>query len=232
LPKKKQIQLELTYTPEELGEDIVLAVGDQQQNIKLEGGQEIVWNVDPTTQWGNFYLCGPEFNRFDRSSTIEADLEHAPLRKGGEWREVDSDQMTLPIGIIRDYYLMQYIESPKAQDLLLDVASGNGIEVFVNGSSVMKHLNSYRCKHRAEKLLIHLNKGKNQVILRVYNRFEKEIPLMLRPAEKQVIYKQKVTLQLSKEELQQENLRLKVYRPQLATRHTDTELHNLSIKVK
>jgi alpha-L-fucosidase len=160
----------------------VTAAGDQQQNIKLEGGQEIVWNVDPTTQWGNFYLCGPEFNRFDRSSTIEADLEHAPLRKGGEWREVDSDQMTLPIGIIRDYYLMQYIESPKAQDLLLDVASGNGIEVFVNGSSVMKHLNSYRCKHRAEKLLIHLNKGKNQVILRVYNRFEKEIPLMLRPA--------------------------------------------------
>ena len=232
LPKKKQIQLELTYTPEELGEEIVLAVGDKQQIIKLEGGKEIIWTIDSTTQWGKFYLCGPEFNRFDRSSTINADLEHAPLRKGGEWREVESNQMTLPIGIIRDYYLMQYIESSKAQNLLLDVAAGNGIEVFVNGTSVMKHLNPYRCKHRVEKLLVHLNKGKNQIILRAYNRFEKETPLMLRPAEKQTVYKQKVTLSISEKELNQENLRLKVYRPKLATQHSDTELHNLNIKVK
>ena len=219
LPKKNTKKVELTYTPEELGDEISM----NDQLVKLEGGKAIILKVDPKTTWGKRYICGPEFNLFDRASTIEADLNTVPLRKGGVWKEIAEEKMTLPVKLINDYYIMQDVESPKAQDILLDVASGNAIELYVNGVSVLKHNNPYRCKYREEKALVHLNKGKNQIILRVYNRFENEITFLLRPSAEQVIYKQNVNLDVPAD-------RIKIRRTGLATLHTDTELHNLRVK--
>ena len=218
--KKNTKKVELTYTPEELGDEISL----NDQLVKLEGGKTITLQVDPKTQWGMRYICGPEFNLFDRASTIEASLEKTPLRKkGGAWKEVSKEKVTLPVNLIEDYYMMQMVESPKAQDVLLDVAAGNAIELFVNGVSVMKHNNPYRCKYREEKVLVHLEKGTNVILLRAYNRFEKETSLLLRPSAEQVIYKQNVTLNAPANQV-------KVRRTGLATQHTDTELHNLRVK--
>jgi alpha-L-fucosidase len=220
LSKKNATKVELTYTPEELGDEITL----NDQAVKLEGGKAITLKVDPKTTWGKRYICGPEFNLFDRASTIEASLEKTPLRKkGGAWKEVNEEKITLPVNLIEDYYLMQTVESPKAQDILLDVAAGNAIELFVNGVSVMKHLNPYRCTYREEKVLVHLEKGTNVIVLRAYNRFEKETSLLLRPSAEQVIYKQNVTLDAPAD-------RVKVRRTGLATQHADTELHNLIVK--
>ena len=218
--KKNTKKVELTYTPEELGDEITL----NDQLVKLEGGKAITLQVDPKTQWGKRYICGPEFNLFDRASTIEASLEKTPLRKkGGAWKEVTEEKITLPVNLIEDYYLMQMVESPKAQDILLDVAAGNAVELFVNGVSVMKHLNPYRCKYREEKVLVHLEKGTNVIVLRAYNRFEKETSLLLRPSVEQMIYKQTISLDAPAD-------RVKVRRTGLATQHTDTELHNLRVK--
>ena len=220
LPKKKTTKVELTYTAEELGDEISL----NGQLVKLEGGKAITLKVDPKTQWGKRYVCGPEFNLFDRASTIEASLEKTPLRKkGGAWKEVSEEKITLPVNLIEDYYLMQTVESPKAQDILVDVAAGNAIELFVNGVSVMKHLNPYRCTYREEKVLVHLNKGTNVIVLRAYNRFEKETSLLLRPSAEQVIYKQNLVLDAPAD-------RVMVRRTGLATQHADTELHNLVVK--
>ena len=219
LPKKNTTKVELTYTPEELGKEITM----NEQAVTLKGGKAITLKIDPKTQWGKRYVCGPEFNLFDRASTIEANLNKVPLRKGGEWKEVTEEKITLPVNIIEDYYLMQTVESPKEQDILLDVAAGNGIELFVNGTSVMKHLNPYRCKYREEKVLVHLKKGTNQLVLRAYNRFEKETTLMLCPSLEQMIYRQSVVLNTPTD-------RVKVRRTDLATQHTDTELHNLQVK--
>ena len=219
LPKKNATKVELTYTPEELGKEITL----NDQLVTLEGGKAVTLKIDPKTQWGKRYICGPEFNLFDRASTIEADLNTVPLRKGGIWREISEEKTTLPVGLINDYYIMQDIVSPKAQDILLDVAAGNAIELYVNGISVMKHINPYRCQYREEKVLVHLNKGTNQIILRVYNRFEKETTFLLRQSAEQVIYKQNVTLETPTNQIT-------VRRTGLATQHTDTELHNLRVK--
>ena len=220
LPKKKTTKVELTYTAEELGDEITL----NGQLVKLEGGKAITLKVDSKTQWGKRYICGPEFNLFDRASTIEASLEKTPLRKkGGTWKEVSEEKITLPVNLIEDYYLMQTVESPKAQDILVDVAAGNAIELFVNGVSVMKHLNPYRCTYREEKVLVHLEKGTNVILLRAYNRFEKETSLLLRPSAEQVIYKQNIVLDAPAD-------RVMVRRTGLATQHADTELHNLLIK--
>ena len=216
--KKNTSKVELTYTPEELGKEISM----NDQVVKLEGGKAITLKVDPKTQWGKRYMCGPGGSLFDGSSTISTDLEKSPVRRS-KWQEIEKDQMTFPTNILCSYYVLQEVESPKAQDILMDVAAGNGIEVFVNGKSIMKHINPYRCKYREEKVLVHLEKGKNQIVVRMYNRFEKETGFLLRPSAEQVIYKQHVNLNTPAEHV-------KVRRTDLATQHTDTELHNLIVK--
>ena len=87
----------------------------------------------------------------------------------------------------------------------------------------MKHLNPDRCKYREEKVLVHLKKGMNQIVVRMYNRFEKETSFLIRPSAEQVIYKQNVSLNKPTD-------CVKVRRTGLATQHTDTELHNLQVK--
>ena len=216
--KKNTSKVELTYTPEELGKEIAM----NDQIVKLEGGKAITLKVDPKTQWGKRYMCGPGGSLFDGSSTISTDLEKSPVRRS-KWQEIEKDQMTFPTNNLCSYYVLQEVESPKAQDILMDVAAGNGIEVFVTGKSIMKHINPYRCKYREEKVLVHLEKGKNQIEVRMYNRYEKETGFLLRPSAEQVIYKQNVNLNTPAE-------RVKVRRTDLATQHTDTELHNLIVK--
>ena len=61
----------------ELGKEIELTTSgnDKAQLVKLEGGKAITLKIDPKTKWGKRYICGPEFNLFDRASTIEASMD-------------------------------------------------------------------------------------------------------------------------------------------------------------
>lgn len=96
----------------------------------------------------------------------------------------------------------------------------------------MKHLNPYRCKFREEKVLLHLQKGVNQIVLRLYNRFEKETGYLLRPSEEQVVYKQRYIYTVPDKDKKQSAIKLQVKQNNLPTQHTDTELHNLTIRIK
>ena len=139
------------------------------------------------------------------------------------------EKAMFPSNILESYFLMQQVESPKAQDILVDVGAGNGIEIYLNGKSVMKHLNPYRCKFREEKVLLPLQKGSNQIVVRIYNRFEKETGYLLRPSAEQVIYKQKFTLpQVAKGKVHT----VVVKQNNLPSIHKDTELSNLKVEAK
>lgn len=233
IPKKGQIPLELTYTSQEKGTEISMTISGSEnaQLLKLDNGKAIKLSIAPGTQWGKRYLCGPSFSVFDSPSTLTTSLSQPPVRKG-TWKEIGQEQMMFPANIIEAYYVMQEVESPKAQDILLDVAAGNGIELYVNRTSVMKHANPYRCKYREEKVLVHLEKGTNQLVLRLFNRFEKETGFLLRPSAEQVIYRQEALLRVPEDALKQTNLSVKIRRTGLPTPHADTELHNLNLRVR
>ena len=111
----------------------------------------------------------------------------------------------------------------------MEIGAGNGVEVYLNGESIMKHLNPYRCQFRQEFVLLPLKKGKNQILLRLYNRFEKETGYLLRPAKEQTVYKQIFSLP---ETTKSKMHTITVRQHNLASKHADTELSNLQIQVK
>lgn len=221
-------ELEFTYTPQESGKELLVEVDGTPYTVTLNAGKAQALNVSPKTVWGQRYLCGPGSSLFDAPATINTSLEKVPVKKG-EWKEVAEEKAMFPANILESYFLMQYVESPKAQDVLVDVGAGNGIEVYLNGKSVMKHLNPYRCTFREEKVLLPLQKGNNQIVIRLYNRFEKETGYLLRPSTEQVVYKQKFVLP---QVAQGKNHTIVVRQNNLPAIHKDTELSNLEVRAK
>ena len=220
--------LELTFTPQEVGKEIDITVDGIPHTVKLEAANAQSLKTAKGTTWGKRYICGPGSGLFDAPATLNTTLDKAPVRKG-TWQEVSEEKKMFPCNILESYYVMQEVESPRAQDVLVDVGAGNGIEVFLNGKSVLKHLNPYRCKFREEQVLLPLRKGKNQIVLRVYNRFEKETGYLLRPSAEQILYKQRFTLP---EALQGKEHSIVVRQSNLPSSHTDTELSNLRLQAR
>ncbi|MDD6890590.1 MAG: alpha-L-fucosidase [Bacteroidales bacterium] len=220
-------RLTLQYTPQEVGKEVEVTVDGKTCTVKLEGGKSCTLPVAGLA-WGERYLCGPGSSVFDGPSVLHTDLQKAPVRRGS-WQAVAKEQDEFQANILQTYFVLQEVESPKAQDVLLEVGAGNGIEVYLNGESVMKHLNPYRCTFRAEQLLLPLQKGKNQIVLRAYNRFEKKTGYLLRLAAEQVVYQQVVELP---EAATGASHTLTVRQKGLPSQHTDTELANLRILLK
>ena len=175
----------------------------------------------PGTAWGSLYLCGPKHTSFDAPA--------APETERNGWKKLDADSGTVACKPFETYYLMQEVESPRQQRVIAEIGAGNGIEVCVNGVSIMKHLNPYRCSFRKEQVAIPLRKGKNCIVIRLYNRFENRFGYLFRTAEKPVTYKQEITLP---EILNGKSHTVTVKPHKPASPHTDAELSNLRIRLR
>lgn len=221
-------QLELIYTDQEKGKSLEIELDEKTYNVKLNSGKTSSLQVAEGTVWGKQYVCGPEEKIFHASKDIMADLDNPPV-KNKNWKEVSTDKHTFDANPNDTYYVLQEIESPKDQNIIIEAGAGNGIEIYLNGKSIMKHLNPYGCNFKTEKILIPLQKGNNRIIMRIYNRVGRNISYILRKSKDQTIYKQDLTLpEMSKKK----NHKLTVRQTGLPSQNDDTELSNLRIRLR
>lgn len=152
-------EVELIYTQQEEGKEIDLTIDGKIYTLKLENGKPEPLPMVPNTHWGKYYLCGPSAELFDAPSQLEFAYQ-TPLAGTKGWSIATKEQDEFKANIQQTYYLMQEVESPKEQYVLLDIGAGNGVELYLNGNSFLKHLNPYRCTFRTEKVLLPLKKRK------------------------------------------------------------------------
>lgn len=221
-------QLELIYTDQEKGKSLEIELDGKTYNVKLNSGKASSLQVAEGTVWGKQYVCGPEERIFHAPKDITTDLENPPV-KNKNWKEVSAGKHTFEANPNNTYYVMQEIESPKAQNIIIEAGAGNGIEIYLNGKSIMKHLNPYGCDFKTEKVLIPLQKGKNLIVMRLYNRIGKSISYILRMAKYQTVYKQELTLT---ETNKKKNHILTVRHAGLDSCNDDMELANLRIRLR
>lgn len=221
-------QLEIIYTSQEAGREIDLILDGKTYTVTLDKGKEIKETAFSGTTWGETYVCGPGNGAFHSAEKLDADLQHAPV-SGKTWTKTDKDSDKVSSPILSSYYVMREIDSPRSQHILAEIGAGNGMEVYLNGKLIAKHLNPYRTKFRTEKVILPLKKGKNQVILRSYNRFENEAAYLLRPAEEQKAYRQDFIIPDAVNG-KEHSLTIKPHNP--SSPHTDAELFNLRIRLR
>ena len=220
--KDRITALEIRYTEEEFGKNVDIAIDGTRLQVTLgnEDNRESI-TLNPVFTAGPLYFKTLGSTLFD-SAQDESDTESGT----DEFSEISSP-VTVKTSPFSNHVLTGTIHTDKDCGIILEAGAGNGIEVLLNGKTVMKHLNPYRCTYRAEKIYLPLAAGDNAVTVRGYNRFEKEVRLSLQAAGEQKLYRTTVMLPTVLSG-QHHVIRLSNTNPE--TPHADAKLHNISIK--
>ena len=127
-----------------------------------------------------------------------------------------------------NYLYVAQVSASEDSQVILDVTAGNGVELVIDGKTMMKHLNPYRTVSRTEKVFVDIPKGTHEVIVRSYDRFEDTACAGLRLADDQVVYKMRVDLPRT---VRKGAVRVSVSAADLQSPHTDCGLHNLRLRL-
>ncbi len=209
--------VELTYTEEEIGREIRLSVGDMTMDVTLDGGEKITLSQDISID--SLRLGRMRGGTFDNAISME---------RVAEWTEIPDSSLQFDASAFSNYLMTGSIWLDKPSKVVFDVRSGNGMELMVDGKIMAKHLNPYRTTDRTEKLMLELSKGRHQIVLRSYNRFEDQVCIGLAIAENPKIYRMKVELP---DKLDNKDVILSISPLDRPSPHTDSGLHNVILRL-
>ena len=173
------------------------------------------------------YVCQTHKSDFNAPMSKTFSPKEVPDRDpDASWGQTVLDHQTVESRPFRTVYVMENVNSACEQDAIIEVGAGNGVELYVNGQSVMKHLNPYRCTYRMEKVRVHLKAGENQLVLRAYNRFERSVEWHLKVSDDQTIYMSPLYMpEFRNGHSHTVNLRM----AECDSPHKDCELYNLQM---
>lgn len=207
--------LEILYTSDEEGRDIVLEVGGEKMALTLSSTGAIALSDGlDISEYGFARLRG---GVFDGSATWEKyDCSNMPASES----LVDA-----PAHPFENYLMRSVVNVDKAGVYVLDVTGGNGVEVIVDGRIMTKHLNPYRTVRQTEKILLDLSEGETEIKVRSYNRFETRIACGVKVSEEQKVNVMKVALPVNRGTQE-----IKIYAGDRSG-HSDCGLHNLRVRL-
>ncbi len=225
----------LYYSPEEKGKNIDLTINGKEHHVLLDHDESIVLKNDLTScTWKSPSLIGPFSSGLEG---IEGDITNIqvdkswPATSGMDWKMLpdwkNGKVYELPCEMMTAYYLLQEIVSKKDQSILLKITSGDGVVVFVNGHQNFIHLDPAKENKSKNTLLLHLKAGNNQVLVKLFNNFQKTFSFSITPLAEQVMYRKRLEpILFNRSEFS--SISLKLHKP--ITQHQDLFLPNFSIE--
>lgn len=217
LLQRSASSVELTYTAEEVGREVRLTLGDVEVDVTL---------TDEVSENLKVHACldSLRFGRM-RGGVFDNPIS---LSRVPEWTLMESSYVKVASTGFANYIMAADVYAHKPGTVVLDACSGNGIEVVVDGKTMMKHLNPYRTVVRTEKLLLDLPKGKHSLVLRSFNRFEESAFAGISLADEQKVYKMKIALPSV---MEKGLVHVGIEPLDRNSPHTDCELHNVRLRM-
>ena len=216
--KKPVRSLKIMYTSEEEGREIVLDIDGMKLHVRLCATE--------TTALAD--LCGLSSHSFD---VMRGGVFDGPSSwEGYSSQQLPSSESSVEMNVSPfSNYLMRATAEVKADGFhVLEVTSGNGMELVVDGRTMAKHLNPYRTVKRKEKILLYLEEGRHELMFRAYNRFEPVLSCALETAPSQEVHVLNVDLPSV---LTKGVRHIGISAGDNASEHTDCGLHNLVIRL-
>ena len=123
---------------------------------------------------------------------------------------------------------LQEIESLNEQTIAVEIGSGNAVYMLLNGDYLTAHFSPERKEWQSEIVLLPLKKGKNQFVIKYFNRFEKNLNYSIQPLDSWKVF----SLELQPTILNDD----KIHKVSLELTHPDSKvtplrLNNLKINV-
>jgi alpha-L-fucosidase len=209
--------VELTYTAEEVGRMVKVCVGDMEMDVTLDSLDAV--SVKPSVEVGTLEFGRMRGGVFDNSVSVD---------RVPQWVAMDGSLVQVPSQGFANYLLKTELQVDKPSCAVFDVCAGNGVELLVDGKTMMKHLNPYRTSARTEKVVLDLHKGNHEVILRSYNRFEDNVVAGFALSDAQNVYRKRLTLPHM---LDKGDIHVGISPLDIPSPHTDCGLHNLRLRL-
>ena len=215
--------IQLRYAMSDAGKTVKVQVGDKEYEVALDmdGMEELDANVKVVSSSFGRMRGGT----FDRPTSLE----------GVQWEELEAPEIQREASPFSNYLMKVILHAGKPCRLHLHMIAGNGMEFLIRDKStgeyvsMTKHLNPYRAEAFAESVMLDLEKGDNEVVLRSYNRFEDDLLMQVKPHFQQYEYVQTVMFD---EPLQLDGiLPVRISSADNESEHTDCKLHNVQIEL-
>ena len=213
-PVKK---VELTYTADEVGRMVKVCVGDMEMEVTLDSLDAV--SVKPSVEVGVLEFGRMRGGVFDNSVSVD---------RVPQWVALDGTSVQVPSQGFDNYLIRTELHADKSSSVVFDVCTGNGVELLVDGNSMMKHLNPYRTSDRTEKVLLDIPAGRHEVVLRSYNRFEDRVVAGFALSDDQRVYRKTLILP---HVLGRGAVHVGVSPLDISSPHTDCGLHNLRLRL-
>lgn len=237
-PKQKlKVNPILYYTDNETGKSIDLEIDGKVSVITLEGENSVKLSNDPAKiNWGPLYQSGYYYSG---PGGVHGNLKNVDLSKPwpngdnkpwavrSSWK--NNEVYTVPMDRNSATYLLQEITSEKDQPYLVGITSGDAVTVTLNGQVLAEHNNPYKVKEMKDLILLHLKKGKNQLIVKYYNGFKKSSNISIDTDVKQIWYAKELK-PLTFEKGKYYPVSWQLHHPE--SPHTTLGLPNLSLVLK
>ncbi len=147
---------------------------------------------------GKQYINGPHSMRIDRITGMEGNVYTGrpwPGSNGREWELA----VTGPDGLIKKpagrnhcWYLWQEIGSNGNNELLVRLERTDGVQVFLNGNEIYLHNNPFKEEFVEDIVMLPLKDGRNELLVKFYNRFGRTIDFAAGYGLPQVIYRKEL----------------------------------------
>ena len=202
---------EIRFTDQEVGRQVVVEIGGTRHEVTLEPTATTRVTLSPgSVLWGFLYRKPGRgvFGNVEEEGAGEVN----PKRPGSRWTEVTDfsygKSYSEPILPRESVVFLQEIESLAQQTIAVKLTSGNAAYVLLNGEYVTAHFSPQRIEKQEELLLLPLRKGKNQLVVKLYNGFGNVLHYGIEPLEEWAIHTLKLDpVRLGRQEFQRVSLR-------------------------
>ena len=180
----------LLYTKAEAGRPLRLEVDGIAYEITLEAesrsgmsSDSVVVHTDSSVvRWGSLYR---KPGRGVFGFVEEEGLGLIDMQAVGGWEQVEGFEygvwQTMDLPQRRGVLFLQEIWADEAQTAAVELGSGNGVYVLLNGEYLTAHCMPERLGYQRELLLLPLQKGANQLLIKYYNAFEDALHYSIKP---------------------------------------------------
>jgi alpha-L-fucosidase len=174
------------YSDAERSRSLRIETPSGNKVVRLLGGEQHTLRENfADLKFGVVYVNGPHSSRIDRKTGMENNIDTGqrwPSANGPRWERTAAragDILKRPVRRNHCWYAYQVIESMKDSELMISMVRTDGVQVFLNGEEIYVHNNPMKKEQMEDILRLSLNQGRNELLVKFYNRFDREMAFSL-----------------------------------------------------
>lgn len=229
---KREIHPIIYFSENEANKSISLRIDDTQRTLVLSNNNpQTIHLQKESIKWGGLYTkSGKGVFGYIEEETGKL-LPQDSIK--ANWNLVSNFnyaiKQSMKLGPRRSVLFMQELESDKEQTIAVKIGSGNAVYMLLNGEYLTAHFSIERKDWQTETVLLPLKKGKNQLIIKYFNRFEDKLKYSIQPLESWQVYQHELNpILLNDNRIHNASIRLAGAKSKV----TPMQLNNLIIKIE